>query len=208
MSRDQGRGGAYLLTWTTYGTWLPGDPRGFTSAVKREHGDFTIRNVAGTPRDADRPLVRRAAAALMNSQEVVLDIRSAEECLRGFQEACVTGDMLLRIAAIMRTHCHAIVISQCEEGEKVLQRMKGVSSRRMSQACGKPAAGTWWTRHGSRRLLDTPGSFERAVAYVREQQSPLVLFEDPLVRAPANTSRSEPPTSVVGRCATVHHWRI
>ncbi len=176
------RGGWYLLTWTTYGTWLPGDPRAFVSRVKQENGSYEIHNQVGTPFDRDRPVVRELASARMKGDEVVLDEQAAGVCLEGIREACVNGDLLLRIAAIMRTHCHAVVFSQREEGAAVLQRFKGVSSRRMTQACGKPGAGTWWTRHGSRRLLDTPNSFERAVEYVRNQERPLVLFEEEIPR--------------------------
>jgi len=47
---------AYLITFTTYGTWLHGDPRG---SVDREH------NVWGTPfLDPDRARPGRAGPAL------------------------------------------------------------------------------------------------------------------------------------------------
>jgi hypothetical protein len=29
----------WLLTWTTYGTWLPGDERGFVSEVRDDSGE-------------------------------------------------------------------------------------------------------------------------------------------------------------------------
>ncbi len=33
-----GRGGTYLLAWTTYGTWLPGDAAGSSVAFRRRTG--------------------------------------------------------------------------------------------------------------------------------------------------------------------------
>jgi len=55
----------WLLTWTCYGTWLPGAQQGFVSHVPDEHGRQRLRrgavvvlimhNVPGTPFDADMP---------------------------------------------------------------------------------------------------------------------------------------------------------
>lgn len=38
----------WLLTSTTYGTWLPGEERGFVGAVDSEHGGYEVHNVYGT----------------------------------------------------------------------------------------------------------------------------------------------------------------
>ena len=43
----------WLLTWTTYGTWLPGDQRGFVSNVPNGSGPEVRHNIPGTPYDAD-----------------------------------------------------------------------------------------------------------------------------------------------------------
>jgi hypothetical protein len=42
-----GRGGTYLLTWTTYGSWLCGDERGFVSDIPDGEGGSSIRNRPG-----------------------------------------------------------------------------------------------------------------------------------------------------------------
>ena len=39
----------WLLTWTTYGTWLPGDDRGFVSPVRKSSLDnWQRQNERGT----------------------------------------------------------------------------------------------------------------------------------------------------------------
>ncbi len=48
----------WLLTWTTYATWLPGDPRGFVSNIADEAGKGIRHNVPGTSCDADMPAMR------------------------------------------------------------------------------------------------------------------------------------------------------
>src|SRR5439155_10845907 len=45
----------WLLTWTTYGTWLPGDVRGFVSGVRTETGETQTHTQPGTPVVADIP---------------------------------------------------------------------------------------------------------------------------------------------------------
>src|SRR6266540_502234 len=48
----------WLLTTTTYGTWLPGDERGFVSNLANEAGKGERHNVPGTPCDEDLPRLR------------------------------------------------------------------------------------------------------------------------------------------------------
>jgi hypothetical protein len=46
----------WFLTWTTYGTWLPGDARGFVGRVWNEDlGPRVKHNEPGTPYDANLP---------------------------------------------------------------------------------------------------------------------------------------------------------
>ena len=40
----------WFLTWTAYGTWLPGDDRGFVGEAPDESGRVFNHNVIGTPR--------------------------------------------------------------------------------------------------------------------------------------------------------------
>jgi hypothetical protein len=67
----------WLLTWTTYGTWLPGDERGFVSSVEDGPGPQVRHNVPGTEPDADMPGLRRSAQELMRGQPVFLNHEQA-----------------------------------------------------------------------------------------------------------------------------------
>lgn len=53
----------WLLTWTCYGQWLPGDARGFVGNVREEDGTQISHNVPGTPYDADEPLLQAGSAS-------------------------------------------------------------------------------------------------------------------------------------------------
>jgi hypothetical protein len=48
----------WFLTWSTYGTWLPGDPRGNVTSVKDGPGPRHRNNGPGTPNDHDVPGLR------------------------------------------------------------------------------------------------------------------------------------------------------
>jgi hypothetical protein len=39
----------WLITWCTYGSWLPSDPRGFVGPVRDGSGTQVIHNIPGTP---------------------------------------------------------------------------------------------------------------------------------------------------------------
>ena len=46
----------WFLTWTTYGTWLPGDARGFVSPVWDDECErLVIHNELNTPYDTNLP---------------------------------------------------------------------------------------------------------------------------------------------------------
>src|SRR5207249_1492564 len=55
----------WLLTWTTYGSWLPGDARGFVSEVRDETGAKVLHDEPGTAYDADLPPLQAYAASIM-----------------------------------------------------------------------------------------------------------------------------------------------
>jgi hypothetical protein len=56
----------WLLTWTTYGTWLPGDKRGFVSPVRTGAGSERRHNQPGTPYDADMPRLQSYGSRTLN----------------------------------------------------------------------------------------------------------------------------------------------
>lgn len=172
------RGGIYLLTWTTHGTWLPGDPRGFVSRVPTPDG-HAIHNKVGTPFDRDMPVVLQEARKRTKSPEVWLSAEHAEVCASSFQEAAQNAEARIGAYAIMRGHCHVVVRTSILEGAETLRRLKGVSARRLTQAFGKPPAISWWTRNGSHRLLTNSPSIQGAIRYVLQQEKPLVIYRAP-----------------------------
>ncbi|MBN2560805.1 MAG: transposase, partial [Phycisphaerae bacterium] len=186
----KGRGGDYLLTWTTYGTWLPGDERGFVGRVPDDKGGHVIHNLPGEPYDADEPSLRVDAKRKLKGPVVRLIGEHARVCIKAFHEVCERYDLTIYAGAIMANHVHLVVSSAESEGPRLLNLFKGVSSRRLGQVFGRQPSGSWWTTGGSRRLLPNERALDKAVDYVRNQEHMLAACETPL---PGANAADSPP---------------
>lgn len=67
----------WLLTWTTYATWLPGDERGFVSPKFDGPRPEARHNTMGTPHDANRPELKRLVQAKVIGAPVLLNVAQA-----------------------------------------------------------------------------------------------------------------------------------
>ena len=174
----------WFLTWTTYGTWLPGDDRGFVGVAPNEFGRLVEHNQLGTPLAPPRPGLRRSAEARMKGDPVIFHIDHAEALLAQFQETTRIRRWLLVAAGIMHTHIHAVIgVPGDPDPDKILGDLKAYGSRRLNQTGTCPGNDTWWTSGGSKRKLPDARSVEGAVAYIRQQPNPLLIWtrEDGLV---------------------------
>ncbi len=82
----------WLLTWTTYGTWLPGDVRGFVSCVLDGPGPEIRHNIPGTPYDVDDARVRERAKANLVGMPVWLTEPQAKILAKQFVETARSAD--------------------------------------------------------------------------------------------------------------------
>ena len=76
----------WLLTWTTYGTWLPGDDRGFVSNVRDGEGPEVRHNSPGTEPDAKQRGLWLSAKSNMKGPAVYLSAEQAAAVLEQLQE--------------------------------------------------------------------------------------------------------------------------
>src|SRR4051794_6975880 len=98
----------WLLTWTTYGTWLPGDRRGFVSEV-REAGEKALHNTPRTPCDRDIPPLEAHAAAIMDEDAVRLDLARAQAVADQLRETAGHRGWWVLALAVMANHVHVVV---------------------------------------------------------------------------------------------------
>jgi hypothetical protein len=152
---------AYLLTWTTYGTWLPGDQRGW---ISKKHG-FQPPNL---------PVERRARDAM---SEPVCELdrvqrQIVEETVRGH---CKLRGWRLHAVNCRTNHVHVVVTAANTAPKRAISELKAWCTRELkarSASEGNTVTGrrSWWTERGSVRLLFDEASVKAAIQYVVEGQ--------------------------------------
>jgi REP element-mobilizing transposase RayT len=174
----------WLLTSSFYGTWLPGDRRGFVGRVRDvrpEDPPSTARlehDLPGTPCDEDMPGLERASAELMKGPPIWIEAEHAAILLGQFRETATYRTWHLLAVAIMANHIHLVVRTPTDaDPTKVLGDFKAYGSRALTARFGKPASDTWWTSRGSKRLLPDEEAIAAAVHYVlHKQPNPLATW--------------------------------
>jgi REP element-mobilizing transposase RayT len=189
----------WLLTWTTYGTWLPGDSRGFVSNVRDGPGPEVRHNIPGTPCDGDLPGLETSARKSLKSPPIYLTREQAGLLLAQFRETATYRGWRLLAVAIMANHVHIVVgVPGDPDPETLLRDFKSYGSRTLNRHCGTPASGTWWTTSGSKRKLPHDEAVRSANDYVvRRQSNPLLVWEATEQGEPG-ASQGEPGASAPG----------
>lgn len=189
----------WLLTWTTYGTWLPGDRRGFVSNVPDGPGPEVRHNIPGTPYDADDVSVRQRARDNLVGDPVWLTAEQAAIVLEQFRLTAAYRGWSLLAAAVMANHVHLVVgVPGDPDPAQLLHDFKSYATRALKAHGQVPSGGRWWTESGSRRKLSGARAVQAASAYVLNQQRPLVVWspdmtpgvDEPCVDQGVHTPRS------------------
>ena len=170
----------WLITWTCYGTWLPGDARGFVSYVEVD-GGRTIHNVPGTPFDADMPNMKAFAQSIMKGPPVRLDERDADSLIEQYQETSRIRGWELQAASVMFNHTHVVVgVPGDPDPKRILETLKSWATRAVKKRQPLPPNGTFWTVNGSKRKLKNDDAVRDGVVYVvRKQPNPLAIWLHP-----------------------------
>ena len=167
----------WFLTWHTYGTWLPGDERGFVDPVVDEQGDRVIHNLPGTPVDADNARLRQYSRDMMKGEPVYLIVQQAAPLLEQFRETARYRGWEILAASIMPSHVHLVVgVPGDPDPAGLLRDFKSYGSRCLNERWGaRPKS--WWTESGSQRPLKTEAGVNGAVDYVLHRQpNPLLTW--------------------------------
>ncbi|MEM6799600.1 MAG: transposase [Planctomycetota bacterium] len=174
----------WLLTSTTYGTWLPGDLRRSVTSVRERRDDEAFsgsrreHDLPGTAYEIGMPGLQRSAAARMKGPRVLLSGAQAQRLLDQLRETARHRHATLHAAAIMANHFHLIVTADDHvEPGKLLGDLKSYGSRVLNEAFGQPRSGTWWTARGSKRKLPDNAAIASAINYVLHRQpNPLAIW--------------------------------
>jgi hypothetical protein len=171
----------WLITWTTYGTWLPGDARGFVGNVREQDGVQITHNVPGTPYDADLPTLTNYAREHMKGAPVTLDEFDANALICQYQETTSIRTWMLFAASVMYNHTHVVIgVAGDPDLDSLLETLKSWATRRLQRDRVLPPNGTFWTEKGSKRKLPDQHALCEGVIYVaRKQPNPLAVYIAP-----------------------------
>ena len=150
----------YLITFTTYGSWLHGDERG---SVYR-HGT-SARKKQLLP----DPVLQESMRDLMKWPEVLLDEKARGIVRRAIGEICDDKQWELLALNVRTNHVHAVVASP-DTGGRVQQGLKARATRDMRSAGVIGPQQKLWTDRGNRLVLKTPEAIAAAVHYVLHGQ--------------------------------------
>ena len=145
----------WLLTWSTYGTRLPGDDRGFVGRIRRSTtGERHRNNAVGVEPDRSLRGLELSARSQMKGEIVYLTQVQAELIVGEFLKTCEIRGWQLNAAAVMEDHIHLVVgVPDDPDPALLLKVFKSYASRALNDRFGDRQSATWWTASGSRRVL-------------------------------------------------------
>ena len=145
---------AFFLTWVTYGTWLPGDARGW---VEYQRG----WQLPSGQLEADCES-RMSDDAVRLTQE---QRRAVEDQIR---ETCQHRGWHLHAVNCRSNHVHAVVSAFETPPKKIRIDLKAYATRCLKLLDG--SRDNWWAERGSIRWVFTDDDLESAVIYVVDGQ--------------------------------------
>lgn len=146
---------AYFLTWTTYGTWLPGDERGWN---RKDEPNMQLPN----------PFVVETAESRMKETEFRLSVgdrRIVEDTIR---KHCGIRNWPLHAVNPRSNHVHVVVTTPGYRPETVRDQFKSWCTRNLKAA--DKTRTRFWTEGASLRWINTEDDLPAAIAYVMEAQ--------------------------------------
>jgi REP element-mobilizing transposase RayT len=151
----------YMVTWTTYGTWLQGDRRKYVKDGEILPADKELE-------EANKRQQKSGTVRLTNKQKKIVEDVILKEGQRIGQEILALG--------VFSNHVHIVIGSTNESIENTVSRYKNAVT------CALKKAGLTekiWTRGFNKRFCFSNGELATKIEYVRRQQ------EQRLARRPA-----------------------
>lgn len=145
----------YFITWTTYGTWLPGDARGWRKA----------KQGCRTP----QPLLEDWSRRRMTGSPVMLNKiqrQKVEAVCR--KHATIRGWVFHAVNA--RSNHVQLAVTADLRPEIVRDQFKANATRVLRQEPGRLTTDRIWTRGGDCEIVDGDEELERVITYITEAQ--------------------------------------
>jgi REP element-mobilizing transposase RayT len=145
----------YFLSWVTYGTWLPGDARGW------------VEYRAGW--QLPDPIREREAKARMTEDACILTREQRRAVEAQIAETCAHRGWTLHVVNCRSNHVHVVVTSDVANPKKIRIDLKAWATRTLKEKFDG-SRDNWWAERGSIRYLNSDDDLAAATLYVRDGQ--------------------------------------
>ena len=146
---------AFFLTWPTYGTWLPGDSRGW---VKRLQGH-----------QLPDPIKEIEAAARMSEDACRLNAEQRKAVEDQIIETCEHRLWIPHAVNCRSNHVHVVLTAPNTHPKKIRTDLKAWTTKRLKREFDKQRS-KWWAERGSVRYVFDEDEFIATVLYVKDFQ--------------------------------------
>ena len=145
---------AFFSTWTTYGTWLPGDGRGW------------LRRPGGA--DWGDDMQAFWAALRMTEGATTLDAGQRSVVEATVAAHCAFRGWTLHAVNCRTNHVHTVITTADRTLTIPREQFKSWCSRKLSEA--GPVRAKWWSERGWDEYLDDEEALAIVVNYVNDRQ--------------------------------------
>jgi REP element-mobilizing transposase RayT len=142
----------YMITWTTYGSWLQGDKRGYVKNGKILPANDKLKS-------ANQKQQKFQTVKLDSSQKHIV-------CKAIFQEAQKINQKILAIA-VCSNHVHIVAKVSSESIEQIVHRYKRLTTFVLRKA---GLVGKGWSTGFDKRFCFTDKEIEQKVKYVNRHK--------------------------------------
>ena len=152
---------AYFSTWTTYGTWLPGDLRGWYQRGRGLQEPDALR--------------RLEAMLRMTESAITLDPEQRRLVEDTIAAHCAIRKWDLHSVNCRSNHVHVVVTAPGRAIELPREQFKAWCTRRLkeqAQARSSSPRETWWTERGWDEYIDDEECLANVNVYVLDGQGP------------------------------------
>ncbi|MGB2862984.1 MAG: transposase [Sedimentisphaerales bacterium] len=139
----------YMVTWTTYGSWLPGDKRGYVRQGKIMSGD---------------PNILKASQSLQKSTTVTLDSDQKAIIRRAILREAERIGHTIEALAVCTNHIHLVARPSEESIDSIVSRYKNVA---MFSICKDRPVRRIWTRGFDKRFCFNEKILNQRIEYVK-----------------------------------------
>jgi hypothetical protein len=146
---------AFFITWTMYGTWLPGDQRGWN---QKRVGGFQLPDPVNET--AARKRMPEPAFQICDDHKEIVRSTVLKHCeIRGWH---------FHVVNPRSNHVHVVVTASSYDPKSVMEQFKTWCTRNLKSAGVQRE--NFWTEGGSKRCVNTEEELQRVIFYASEGQ--------------------------------------